>query len=126
MSGVRRALCVDKFSVYTLEVTVLAQTSSNLLSKIVLIISRISKIMGWIGSKSRSLGQILEEYCYTLGATCFIQFSSNLLRMFLLIISRCSTIFHGRGLGDLTPRKRSIKWWLLVHFRIYFSPFFHH
>ena len=60
---VRRASCVNNFSVYTLEATVLAQTSSNLPSTIVLIISRMSLIMGWIGSKSRSLGQILEESC---------------------------------------------------------------
>ena len=30
----------------------------------VLMISQLSLIMGWVGSKSRSLGQILVKWCY--------------------------------------------------------------
>ena len=54
---------VNNFSVYTLTVTVLIQSSSNLLRMFVLMISRSCLIMGGMGSKSRSLGQILEKSC---------------------------------------------------------------
>ena len=45
----------------TLEATVLAQSSSNLLRMIVLTISRSSSNMGHVGSKTRSVGQIMEK-----------------------------------------------------------------
>ena len=63
VSVVHHALCVNNYSVYTLEATILTQTSLNLLSTIVLMISQTSLIMGQMGSKSRSLGQFLEESC---------------------------------------------------------------
>ena len=47
----------------TLEATVLAQSSSNLLRMIVLTISRSSSNMGHVGSKTRSVGQIMEKPC---------------------------------------------------------------
>jgi len=42
----------------------LAQSSSNLLRILILMISRTSSNMGGVGSKSRSLGQILVKSCY--------------------------------------------------------------
>ena len=53
-------------NLYTLEVTLLAQPSSNLLRIIILMMSRSGSIMGGVGSKSRSLGQIFEKFVYTL------------------------------------------------------------
>ena len=47
----------------TLEATVLAQSSSTLLRMIVLTISRSSSNMGHVGSKTRSVGQIMEKPC---------------------------------------------------------------
>ena len=47
----------------TLEATVLAQSSSNLLRMIVLTISQLSLNMGDVGSKTRSVGQIMEKPC---------------------------------------------------------------
>jgi len=44
----------------------LAQSFSNLLRMIVLIMSWSSSIMGRVWSKSRSLGQIFEKFVYTL------------------------------------------------------------
>ena len=74
----------------------------------VLVISQSSYIMGWLGSKSRSLGQILEKsnLIYTLGATFLVQSSSKLVRMFVLMISHCRSIFgwvesECRSLGQI-------------------------
>ena len=47
----------------TLEATVLVQSSSNLLRMIILTISQSSSNMGDIGSKTRSVGQIMEKPC---------------------------------------------------------------
>ena len=47
----------------TLEATFLVQTSSNLLRMIILTISQLSSNMGDVGSKNRSVGQILEKPC---------------------------------------------------------------
>mgnify|MGYP001562769297 CR=1 FL=1 len=60
---VRRASSVNNFSVYTLAAAGLIQSSSNLLRMFALMISRTSSIMGGVGSKSRSLGQIVEKSC---------------------------------------------------------------
>ena len=60
---VRRASCVYNWSVYTLAVTFLIQSSSNLVRMFVLMISRTSSNLGHEGSKTRSLGQILEKSC---------------------------------------------------------------
>ena len=49
--------------VYKLEATYLAQTSSNLIRMFILIISGTSLNMGQVGSKSRSVGQILGKPC---------------------------------------------------------------
>ena len=56
--------CVRQQFVYTLENTVLVQSWSNLLRMLVLTKSRPSSILGHVGSKSRSLGQISEKACY--------------------------------------------------------------
>ena len=47
----------------TLEATVLVQSSSNLLRMIILTISQLSSNMGDVGSKTRSVGQIMEKPC---------------------------------------------------------------
>ena len=47
----------------TLEARVLVQSSSNLLRMIILTISQLSLNMGDVGSKTRSVGQIMEKPC---------------------------------------------------------------
>ena len=47
----------------TLEATVLVQSSSNLLRMIILTISQSSSNIGDVGSKTRSVGQIMEKPC---------------------------------------------------------------
>ena len=47
----------------TLEARVLVQSSSNLLRMIILTISQLSSNMGDVGSKTRSVGQIMEKPC---------------------------------------------------------------
>ena len=47
----------------TLEATVLVQSSSNLLRMIILTISQFSSSMVDVGSKTRSVGQIMEKPC---------------------------------------------------------------
>ena len=47
----------------TLEATFLVQPSSNLLRMIILTISQLSSNMGDVGSKTRSVGQIMEKPC---------------------------------------------------------------
>ena len=48
---------------YTLEGTVLIQCSGNFIRMLIIIISRSSLKLGHVGSKTRSLGQILEKPC---------------------------------------------------------------
>ena len=57
------ASCVSFWLVNTLEATVFVQSSSNLLRMIILTISRSSSNMGHVGSKTRSVGQIIEKPC---------------------------------------------------------------
>ena len=59
----------------TLEATVLVQSSSNLLRMIILTISRSSSNMGDVESKTRSVGQIIENLVNTLEATVLVQAS---------------------------------------------------
>ena len=66
-SVVRRASSVNNFLVNTLAATVLTQSFSNLLRIIDLILSGSSSNMGETGSKSRSLGQILEKSYHSSG-----------------------------------------------------------
>merc|ERR1712076_163108 len=54
---------VSQQFVNTLEDTFLVQSSSNLLTVLLLTKSRSSPILGHVGSKSRSLGQILKKAC---------------------------------------------------------------
>ena len=46
---------------FTLEGTVLIQSSRNFIRMLMIIISRSSSKLGHVGSKTRSLGQILEK-----------------------------------------------------------------
>ena len=48
---------------YTLEGTVLIQSSRNFIRMLMIIISRSPFKLGHVGSKTRSLGQILEKPC---------------------------------------------------------------
>ena len=65
----------------TLEATVLVQSSSNLLRMIILTISQSSSNMGDAGSKTRSVGQIMEKPCeHSRGhifGTIFIKLAQN-------------------------------------------------
>ena len=47
----------------TLKATFLVQSSSNLLRMIILTISHLSSNIGDVGSKTRSVGQIMEKPC---------------------------------------------------------------
>ena len=62
-ASVPRGSCVNFWLVNTLEATVLVQSSSNLLRIIILTISRSSSNMGHVGSKTRSVGQLIEQTC---------------------------------------------------------------
>ena len=52
--------------------------------------SRSSSKLGHVGSKTRSLGQILEKPSVHSEGTVLIQSSRNCIRMLLIIISRSS------------------------------------
>ena len=77
----------------------------------IIIISRSSSKLGHIGSKTRSLGQIIEKnLVYTLEGTVVIQSSGNFLRMLILIMSRAgSKLGHVRSttrlLGQILEKK---------------------
>ena len=62
---------------------------------VIIIISRSSSKMGHVGSKTRSLGQILKSLVYTLQGTVF--------RMSIIIISRSSS-----KPGDVGSKTRSL------------------
>ena len=54
----------------------------------IIFISRSGSKLGHVGSKTRSLGQILDKTLYTLKSTVVIQCSGNFVRMLIIIISR--------------------------------------
>ena len=88
----------------TLEATFLVQSSSNLLRMIILTISQLSSNMGDVGSKTRSVGQIIEKPCeHSRQARVLVQSSSNLLRMIILTISRSSS-----NIGHVGSKTRSV------------------
>ena len=60
--------------------------------------------MGHVGSKTRSLGQILEKnLLYTLEGTVLIQSSPNFIRMFVMKLSRSNLKF-----GHVGSKTRSL------------------
>ena len=59
--------------------------------------------MGHVGSKTRSVGQIIENLVNTLEATVLVQSSSNLLRMIILTISQ-----SGSNMGHVGSKTRSL------------------
>ena len=67
----------EKNLVFTLEGTVLIQSSRNFIRMLRIIISRSSSKLGHVGSKARSqhVGEILEKIVYTLKGTVLIQSS---------------------------------------------------
>ena len=88
---------------YTLKGTVLIQSSCKFGRLLIIIISRSSLKLGHVGSKTRSLGQILEKLVYTLEGTVSIQSSRNFIRMLIIIISRSSL-----KLGYVGSKTRSL------------------
>ena len=60
---------------YTLEGTVVIQSSGKFVRMLILIISRSSSKLGHVRSKTRSLDQILEKFVYTLECTVLFQMS---------------------------------------------------
>ena len=85
----------------TLEAIVLVQSSSNLLRMIILTISQSSSNMGDNGSKTRSVGQIMEKPCEHSRGHILVQSSSNLLRMIILTISQLIS-----SMGDVGSKTR--------------------
>ena len=65
--------------------------------------SRSCSKLGRVGSKTRSLCQILVEKVYTLEGTVLIQISRNFIRMLMIIISRSSS-----KLGHVGSKTRSL------------------
>ena len=59
--------------------------------------------MGHVGSKSRSLGRILDILIYTLEATFLFQYFLSLLRMFALII-----YWMGLNMDHMGSKSRSL------------------
>ena len=57
---------------------------------LIIIISRSSLKLGHVGSKTRSQGQILENFVYPLEGTVLIQSSRNFIRMLMIMMSRSS------------------------------------
>ena len=106
-SVVRRPSCVNIFSVYALEATILIGSASNLHRMFVLMISWSSSNMGQVGPISRSpgqkVGQSLMILVYALEAIFFAQLSSNFVRMFMLMISRTSS-----NMGQVGSKSRSL------------------
>ena len=81
----------------TLEATVLVQSSTDLLRMIILIISQSSSNMGDIGSKTRSVCQIIEKpYEHSRG-------HSFGRKMIILTISQSSS-----NMGDVGSKTRSV------------------
>ena len=69
----------------------------------IIIITRSSSVLGHVGSKTRSLGQILEKPCVHSRGEVVIQSSGNFVRMLTLIISRSSW-----KLGHVRSKTRSL------------------
>ena len=75
---------------YTLEGTVVIQSSGKFVRMIILIISRSSSKLGHVRSKTRSLDQILEKLCVHSGVHSFVSNVMTFVRMLIIIISRSS------------------------------------
>ena len=71
---------------------------------LIIIISRSALKVGHVGSKTRSLGQILDKtFVYTLEGTVVIQTSRNFVRMLIIIIYGSSS-----KLGHVRSKARSL------------------
>ena len=75
---------------YTLEGTVVIQSSGKFVRMLILIISRSSSKLGHVRSKTRSLVQILEKFCVHSGVHSFVSNVMTFVRMLIIIISRSS------------------------------------
>ena len=75
---------------YTLEGTVVIQSSGKFVRMLILIISRSSSKLGHVRSKTRSLDQILEKLCVHSGVHSFVSNVMTFVRMLIIIISRSS------------------------------------
>ena len=85
LSVVRRrasSCVVNNLLVITIEATILIASSSNLVRMFIYMKSRSSSNLGHVGSKTRSLGQIVDKSCdHNRGfifAPIFIKFIQNL------------------------------------------------
>ena len=63
---------LERKIVYTLEGTVVIQSSGNFFRMLILIISRSSSKLGYVRLKTRSQGQILEKHCLHSGVHSFV------------------------------------------------------
>ena len=88
--------------VNTLAVTFLKQSSWILLKMFVLMSSRSGSNLGYLGSKTRSPGQISRKFCWHSSGHIFEESSWILLKMFVLMISR-----SGLKLGHMRSKTRS-------------------
>ena len=100
---------------FTLEGTVLIQSSQNCIRMLVIIISRSSSKLGHVGSKTRSLDHILEKPYVHSKVHSFDPNFMNFVRLQIIIISRSSL-----KLGHVGSKTRSVGQILekpCVHFR---------
>ena len=88
---------------YTLENTVLIQSSRNFIRMLIIIISRSSSKLGHLGSKARLLGQILEKPCVRSRRHSFYPKSMKFVRLLIIIISRSDL-----KLGHVGSKTRSL------------------
>ena len=75
---------------YTLEGTVVIQSSGKFVRMLILIISRSNSKLCHVRSKTRSLDQILEKLCVHSGVHSFVSNVMTFVRMLIIIISRSS------------------------------------
>jgi len=88
---------------YTLDVINVIKSSWNLVRMLFSMKSRPSLKLGHVGSKTRSLGQILEKLVFTPEVTILVVSSWNLVRMYFSMDSRPSS-----KLGHVGSKTRSL------------------
>ena len=89
--------------VYTLKGTVLIQSSRNFVRLLIIIISRSNLKLGHVGSKTRSLGQILEKPCVHSRGHSFDSKFTKLYQNVIIIIPRSVS-----KLGHVGSKTRSL------------------
>ena len=119
---------------YTLEGTVVIQSSGKFVRMLILIISRSSSKLGHVRSKTRSLDQIVEKLCVHSGVHSFVSNVMTFVRMLIIIISRSSLKLGHVGsktrllgqqatqVSDLGPLWPSCFYYLYALLLIHFIP----